>query len=601
MQKQIRNFCIISHINHGKSTLADRMLENGKIMHLPKNDRILDSMELEQERGITIKLNTTQIRYSFQNQDYLLNLIDTPGHVDFNYEVNRSLFACQGAILLIDASKGIQAQTITNLKLAQESNLKIIPVINKIDLKNASVSKVRNSVSKLLKIAPEEITCISAKENWGVKELMDKIVVQIDPPGGSTTKPLQALIFDAYYDQYQGVVGLVFIKNGMMTNKMKIKSVWNKQEHQITKLQIKKPHLESIVQLTAGEVGLFQANIKKLNEIIVGDTLVAIDNHHPQPLIEKQTIVHNVFAHFFPLNQNQYQELEKCLSKIQLTDVALSFQKINSLAFGNGFHCGFLGLLHLDIIQSRLEKEYGLAVVVTTPSVNYQIEMEEKQIVAIDNINKIQNWNQVKRILEPIAQTKVLTPIKNLGSVMDLIKQKRGIITQQEVFDEDYFVIEAQIPLQEIIIDFFDHLKSISNGFASFDYQFSHYQENKLIKLDILVNGELVPAFSQVVHQNQSFQKGKEVITKLKQIIPRHNFQISLQASINSKIIARENIKALHKNVTAKCYGGDITRKKKLWKKQKEGKARMKTFGKVNIPNKAFLQILEKDFKKPKN
>lgn len=601
MQHLIRNFCIISHINHGKSTLADRMLENGNNVKLPKNPRILDSMELEQERGITIKLNTTQIYYHYQNQDYLLNLIDTPGHVDFGYEVNRSLYACQGAILLIDASKGIQAQTLTNLKLAQESGLQIIPVINKIDLKNHALNQIQDSLQKLLKIDGKAISLISAKENWGVNNLMERIVKEIAPPQGLPTKPLEALIFDAYYDQYQGVTGLVFIKNGKMDNKMKIKSVWNKQSYQITKLQVKKPHLVTVNELATGEVGLFQANIKKLDEITVGDTLVANEHLHPQPLVKKRTIVHNIFANFFPTNQDNYQELAKCLSKIQLTDVALSFQKINSIAFGNGFYCGFLGLLHLDIIQSRLEQEYKLGVIVTTPSVNYQIKLTNAKSLLMGNINKIENWNQVQTIAEPIAKTEILTPVVYLGAIMELIKEKRGTIETQKMFNDQYSIISAQVPLQEIIIDFFDQLKSISNGFASFDYQFSHYQEDKLIKLDILVNGELVSAFSQIVHQSDSYQRGKDLIIKLQKIIPRHNFQISLQAAINSKIIARENISALKKNVTAKCYGGDITRKKKLWKKQKEGKLKMKSFGKVNIPNRAFIQVLEKEFKSKKS
>ena len=601
MQNQIRNFCIISHINHGKSTLADRMLENGNMVELPKQERILDSMELEQERGITIKLNTTQIEYTYQKKKYTLNLIDTPGHVDFNYEVNRSLFACQGAILLIDASKGVQAQTITNLRLAQSNNLKIIPVINKIDLKNTAVQKIQNSVVKLLNIDKEKIQLISAKENWGVKKLMDTIIEQIPSPTGSIDLPLQALIFDAYYDQYQGVTGLVFVKNGILKTRMKIKSVWKKQEYQVTKLQIKKPHLESVTKLGPGEVGLFQANIKKLDEILVGDTLINTDNHQAQPLTKKQTVVHNVFAHFFPTNQDKYQELEKCLGKIQLTDVALSFQKIHSIAFGNGFYCGFLGLLHLDIIQSRLEKEYNLDVVITTPSVSYQVQFKNQKNILIENINKIVNWNDVQSIFEPITNTKILTPTKHLGQIMDLIIQKRGRVIEQKIFDDEYFTVEAAIPLQEIIIDFFDQLKSISNGFASFDYQFSHYQKERLNKLDVLINGEVVPAFSQIVHYDQSHAKGKEIVTKLKKIVPKHNFQISLQAAINNKIVARENISALQKNVTAKCYGGDITRKKKLWKKQKEGKTKMKTFGKVNIPNRAFLQILEKDFKNKKN
>ena len=598
-QNFIRNFCIISHIDHGKSTLANQILKNSFKPHKQHNQvNVLDAMTLEQERGITIKLNTIQIQHQFQGKMYYLNLIDTPGHVDFNFEVSRSLFACQGALLLVDASKGIQAQTITNLELAQKSNLQIVPAINKIDLERTETDKIKTSINKLLKINSNQISLISAKKNWGITTLMDRIVKEIKPPSGSKDKPLQALIFDAYYDQYQGVTGLIFVENGFIEPKMRVRSVLKKQEYQITSLKVKKPYLSNIKCLQAGEVGFFQANIKKLNEIIIGDTLVKSDDFTSPKLSEIQKVNHSIFAHFFPEQQKHYQDLEKFLIKIQLTDAALFFEKSTSSTLGNGFYCGFLGLLHLDIVQTRLKREYNLTVVVTAPSVSFQLEMNNKEKKLTKNIDKFKHWKEVKRILEPIAKVQILTPVKNLGPIMNLVKEKRGFVVKQEMLNANHLKITTKIPLQEVVINFSDQIRSISNGFASFDYQFDCYQEGKLVKLDVLVNREIIPTFSQIVHQRDSIQRGREMINKLKNLIPKHNFKISLQAAINNKIIAREDIKALQKNVVAKCYGGDITRKRKLWQKQKTGKMKMQKLGKVRIPGEIFFQVLNKNFKK---
>lgn len=591
-QKHIRNFCIISHIDHGKSTLADRFLEITKNVRFEKLERVMDSMELEKERGITIKLNTAQMLFDYQKQQFLLNLIDTPGHIDFTYEVRRSLTACEGAILLIDAAKGIQAQTLMNLKLAQQANLKIIPVINKIDLKNINLEEVKKSVSTLLKIAIKQVQLISAKTGAGVKQLMERIVKEIPHPSGSINDPLKALIFDAYYDQYQGVTALICVKEGKLKEKEWIQTMQKRKKYQINKLIIKTPYLKRVTELQVGQVGLLQSNIKRLEDIQIGDTITTVNNPAEKPLSGYQTVNQVIFANFFPIEPGDYKKLSDTIAKIKINDNAFYYQNVANEVLGRGFHCGFLGLLHLEIIQARIEKEYQINTIVTFPTVKYKLELKNGQNVTINNLNEIKDWTKVKTIAEPICVVQILTPINYLGNIMELIKGKRGLVVGEKLLENDTILIEAEMPLIEIIINFFDQLKSCSNGFASFDYQIKKFQEGPLVKLDFLVNGKIVPAFSQIIHKNQAYSTSIQTLMKLKASIPQHNFQIMLQSAIHNKIIARQNIKALKKDVTAKCYGGDITRKQKLWKKQKLGKQKMKIFGKVNIPHKVFLKIL---------
>lgn len=593
---KIRNFSIISHINHGKSTLSDRFLELTQNRQHQKINKLMDSMELEQERGITIKLNTARLNYELAGNNYQLNLIDTPGHVDFTYEVSRSLMACEGAVLLIDAAQGIQAQTLSNLNIATQKGLKILPVINKIDLKYVEIEKVKNTVSKLLNVKKEEISLISAKNNLGITELLKKIVTEIPAPEGTIDEPLKALIFDAYYDRYQGATILVRIINGSLKIKDKIEMIQEKSNHEIVDLFIKTPELKKINQLNAGEVGLVQANIKNINEIQIGDTIRHYGNKEVEAVQGYKKISSVVFANFFSVDNSDLKNLHVALNKIALNDASFMFNKISTATFGNGFHCGFLGLLHLEIIRDRVIREHNIEIIITSPSVKYHfINQNGKEIIS-ENLMQIENWGQIKEIKEPVCEVNILTPIDYLGEIMELIKKKRGTVLNQEIIDDSILKLTVYLSLAEIIIDFFDLLKSISNGYASFDYQINHYATNKLVKMDILVNGKVVDAFSRIVHNEDAYRAGRNLCEKLKKMVPQQNFQISLQAAINSKIIARENISALRKAVADKCYGGDISRKKKLWSRQKKGKAQMKKFGKVEIPYKIFLEVLKSNY-----
>ncbi len=592
--KFIRNFSIISHINHGKSTLADRLIEITQKRTEEKLEKIMDSLELEKERGITIKLNTARLNYDYKGDNYQLNLIDTPGHVDFAYEVSRSLAACEGVILLVDAVQGIQAQTISNLNKAQKKNLTIIPAINKIDLKYHEIEKVKDEIEMLLNIDREEILLISAKNNIGIEQLIAKIIEKIPAPIGNELNNLQALIFDAYYDRYQGVILFVRLMNGNLQKNQKIKFFQSQKTYEVIDLWIKKPELEKVKELKNGEVGLIQLGIKNMSNAQIGDTIINFDDEKTLPIRTNKKMNPVVFANFFASNNENFINLERAIKTLNLNDCSFTWQKTNSSVFGQGFYCGFLGLLHLEIVRDRIAREENVDVIVTTPSVKYKILCKDGKIIYGGNSKTIPDFSKIKLIEEPIANVKIWTPIQYLGEILKLIKTRRGDVLGQEIVTQKNVEISTDIPLAEIVIDFFDFLKSISNGYASFQYEVGPFKPNKLVKLEILVNGKTVDAFFQIVAELNSYRIGRVICQKLKKLIPRQNFKISIQAAMNGKIIAREDISALQKSVADKCYGGDITRKQKLWKKQKKGKLKMKKFGNVEIPNKIFIQVLKK-------
>lgn len=596
-QNKIRNFSIIAHIDHGKSTLADRILElTDTVSSREMHDQLLDSMELEQERGITIKLNAVQLLYKAKDgNEYTFHLIDTPGHVDFTYEVSRSLAACEGAILVVDAAQGVEAQTLANVYLAIDNDLEIIPILNKIDLPNADPEKYKQEIEDVVGLDTSNIVYTSAKNGIGIEDLLEEIVKSVPAPSGDPKKPLKALIFDSYYDQYRGVMISVRIFDGEVKVGDKIRFMASGSDYEVIELGINSPKEIKKDKLSAGEVGWISASIKNIQDIQVGDTITLSNNPTPEPLpgYKKQKPV--VFSGIYPIDSAKYNDLREALEKLQLSDSSLEFEPETSQALGFGFRCGFLGLLHMEIIQERLEREYNLELIATAPSVVYEVIKTNKEKIIVENPTKLPEPQVIEKILEPYVKANIMVPTDYVGNIMDLCQKKRGTYINMNYIDETRVTIEYEMPLGEIVFDFFDQLKSITKGYASFDYDMIGYKENKLVKLDILINGEVVDALATIMHKDFAYSRGKVVIEKLKEIIPRQQFEVPIQAAIGNKIIARTNIKAMRKNVLAKCYGGDVSRKRKLLEKQKQGKKRMKQVGSVEIPQEAFVAVLSVD------
>ena len=589
MKSNIRNFSIIAHIDHGKSTLADRFLELTNTFDNRSNvSQVLDNMELEKERGITIKLNAVSLDY----KGYNLNLIDTTGHVDFSYEVSRSLAACEGAILVVDASQGIEAQTLANLYLALENDLTIIPVINKIDLPNANVPKVKEELVKTLGFKEEEILLCSAKTGIGVKEILDAVIERINPPVIKEDAPLKALIFDSHFDSYKGVVLLVKVTEGSIKVKDKIYMMQKGSSFEVTEVGVNKITNKALEKLSSGMVGYVAAAIKDITKVAVGDTITLEDNPALKPLHGYKPMKPMVFSGIFPIEASKYDDLKEALEKLKLNDASLEFTPENSVALGFGFRTGFLGLLHMDIILERLEREFNLETIATTPSVVYKVGLTSGEEIEVSSPNEMPEKVKISYIKEPYIYTNIISPTEFIGPIMTLCQNKRGIYDTTEYIDETRVNIHYYIPLGEIIYDFYDKLKSYTKGYASFDYEISDYRVSKLVKMDILLNGDIVDALSVIVHEDFAYNKGREIVTKLRKTIPRQMFEVPIQASIGSKVIARENVSAMKKNVLAKCYGGDVSRKRKLLEKQKEGKKKMKMIGSVEVPKEAFLKLL---------
>ena len=591
--KNIRNFSIIAHIDHGKSTLADRILEKaGAVSKREAKDQLLDSMELERERGITIKLNAASFTYKKDNTEYLLNLIDTPGHVDFSYEVSRSLAACEGAILIVDATQGIEAQTIANLYLALDNNLTIIPVINKIDLPSADVDKVIKEVTSTFGFNEDEIILTSAKTGLGIDELLDAIVDKIPAPKGEEKEKTQALIFDSVYDSYRGAVIWMRIVNGSISVGDKVKMIGTNMTYEVTELGIHTPKEVKVNTLKAGEVGYLCASIKSVSDVKVGDTITLLKNPG-DALPGYKHIKPMVYCGLYPIESNRYDDLKDALEKLKLNDASLSFEPETSVALGFGFRCGFLGMLHMDVTEERIEREFKVDIIATSPSVVYEVITTKDENILIDNPNEMPDRSKIKEIKEPYIKSSIFVPSEYIGSIMELCKEKRGTYISMEYINKDRVNIHYELPLSEVVYDFFDKLKSYTKGYASFDYEVIGYRASNLVKMDILVNGTLVDALSSIVHKDFAYQRGKKAVENLRKLIPRQLFEVPIQAVIGTKVIARSDIKALKKNVLAKCYGGDITRKRKLLEKQKEGKKRMKKVGNVDIPQEAFLSVLK--------
>ncbi len=596
-QELIRNFCIIAHIDHGKSTLADRLLEfTGTVSKRELKEQMLDTLELERERGITIKLNAVRMKYKAEDgKTYTMHLIDTPGHVDFTYEVSRSLSACEGALLVIDATQGIEAQTIANFFLALDAGLEIIPVINKIDLPSANPEWVKEQIEEVLGLDPEEAILASAKEGIGIKEILEAIVRKVPPPSGDANKPLKALIFDSYYDNYKGVIPFVRVFDGKIRPGMKIKLMSNEKEFEVVEVGTQNPNMVKLEELSAGEVGWIAANIKNIEDTQVGDTITDAENPTEEPCPGFRPAKPMVFAGLYPVDSDDYENLKEALEKLKLNDAALFFEPETSAALGFGFRCGFLGLLHMEVIKERLEREFGLNLIATAPSVVYKAYLKDGTVKEVQNPAQMPPPEKIERIEEPYITASIITPSEYVGPIMQLCQDRRGIQTGFTYIDTNRVELRYDMPLSEILFDFFDKLKSVSRGYASFDYEFAGYKPSELVKLDILINGKPVDALSVIVHKDKAYQRGRQLVDKLKEIIPRQLFEVAIQAAIGNKIIARSNVKALRKDVLAKCYGGDVTRKKKLLEKQKEGKKRMKMLGKVEVPQEAFLAVLKVD------
>ncbi len=592
-QENIRNFSIIAHIDHGKSTIADRILEvTGAITDREKQAQLLDNMDIERERGITIKLNAVQLQYHYQDEDYILHLIDTPGHVDFTYEVSRSLAACEGAILVVDAAQGIEAQTLANLYLALEHDLKIIPVINKIDLPNADPDKVKQELIDTLGFQEDEFVLTSAKNGLGIQELVTTVIEKVPAPKGNDKEPLQALIFDSYYDPYRGVVALIRIVNGCLRVGDKIEMMATKATYDVVELGIHNPKEVLKKELVAGEVGFLGASMKSISDVKVGDTITLAACPAKESLPGYKPMKPMVFCGLYPIETSRYPELREALEKLKLNDAALTFTPETSNALGFGFRCGFLGLLHMEIIEERIEREFGITLIATSPSVIYEITQTDQSLLMVDSPAKMPEKQKIQEIKEPYIRTNIFVPSQYIGPVMELCQTKRGTYVSMEYIDETRVNIHYEIPLSEIVYDFFDKLKSSTKGYASFDYEPIGYQSSNLVKMDILLNGEIVDALSMIVHKDFAYKRGKAIVESLKKLIPRQQFEVPIQASIGNKVVARTDIKALRKNVLAKCYGGDVSRKRKLLEKQKEGKKRMKMVGSVEVPQEAFLAVL---------
>ena len=595
-QSNIRNFSIIAHIDHGKSTIADRILEvTGAITERERQEQLLDSMELERERGITIKLNTVQLNYNYKGEDYVLHLIDTPGHVDFTYEVSRSLAACEGAILVVDAAQGIEAQTLANLYLALENDLTIIPVINKIDLPNANPEKVKQELMDTLGFEEDEIVLTSAKNGIGIKELVETVIEKVPAPTGKKEENLQALIFDSYYDPYRGIVALVRIVNGKIKPGDKIKMMATGASYDVVEVCVHTPKEKKVKELVTGEVGIVVASIKNIEDVKVGDTITLANNPCESALPGYKPMKPMVFCGLYPLESNKYPDLREALDKLKLNDASLEYLPETSKALGFGFRCGFLGLLHMEIIEERIEREFGIDLIATSPSVVYEVTQTDGSVVMVDSPVKLPERQRIADIKEPYIRTNIFVPSEYIGAIMELCQNKRGNYVSMEYLDQTRVNIHYEIPLSEIVYDFFDKLKSTTKGYASFDYELIGYKSSKLVKMDILLNGEVVDALSVIVHKDFAYNRGKAIVENLRKLIPRQQFEVPIQAVIGTKAIARADIKAVRKNVLAKCYGGDVSRKRKLLEKQKEGKKRMKMVGSVEIPQEAFLSVLSMD------
>ncbi|MFH1847353.1 MAG: translation elongation factor 4 [Candidatus Omnitrophota bacterium] len=592
--KSIRNFCIIAHIDHGKSTLADRIIQfTGSVDKRDFRDQFLDNMDLERERGITIKSSAVRIMYKAKDQnEYLLNLIDTPGHVDFSYEVSKSIAACEGALLVVDAVQGVEAQTIANLYLAMEHDLKIIPVINKIDLKSARIEEVKLQMKDILGVEDEEIILVSAKENIGTDEILEAVVARIPPPSGSSEKSLQALIFDSSYDVYRGVIIYVRIMNGYLKAGMKIEMMNRHANYEVKEVGVFTPEEQAVNRLECGQVGYIICNIKDASEVAAGDTITDAVNPAKEPLAGYKKVKPMVYSGMYPVSNEDYEDLKSAMEKLRLSDPSFIYEPETSAALGFGFRCGFLGLLHMEIIQERLEREFDLNLIATSPSVNYKIKMFKTDIMEIDNPTKYPEKEKIEYVEEPIVKCYIITPAEGIGPIMKLCEEKRGEFVSTKYLDPTKVQLTYNLPLSEIIIDFYDKIKSSTQGYGSLDYEFSGYQRSNIVKLDILINGVSCDALSSIVHKDKAKKRGRELAAKLKETIPKHLFKIAVQASVGGDVIARENISALKKNVTGKCYGGDITRKRKLWDKQKEGKKKMRRIGKVDVPKEAFLKAM---------
>ena len=597
-KKNIRNFSIIAHIDHVKSTLADRILEiTNAVTSREAKSQLLDSMDLERERGITIKLNTASLKYIYNGEEYNLNLIDTPGHVDFTYEVSRSLASCEGALLVVDAAQGIEAQTLANLYLALENDLTIIPVINKIDLPNADVEKVKKELMDLIGFKEEDIVLTSAKTGVGIKELVDKIVEVIPPPKRDDNSPLQALIFDSVFDSYRGVIMSIRVVNGTIKVGDTIKMMKTGATYEVIELMVNTPKEVKKDKLTAGEVGFVSASIKSIQDIKVGDTITNAKNPAKEALPGYKPMKSMVFCGIFPIESSKFEDLREALDKLKLNDASLIYEPETSSALGFGFRCGFLGLLHMDIIKERITREFGIELIMTAPSVVYEALLTNGDLLLIDAPNKMPDKTILKEVREPYIRTNIFTPSEFIGPIMELCQNKRGIYISMEYIDPTRVNIHYELPLSEIVYDFFDKLKSYTKGYASFDYEVIGYKVSNLVKMDILLNGEIIDALSVIVHKDFAYQRGRAVVENLRGSIPRQMFEVPIQASIGNHVIARETVKALRKDVLAKCYGGDITRKRKLLEKQKEGKKKMKQIGSVELPQEAFMSVLSMENK----
>ena len=594
-QSQIRNFSIIAHIDHGKSTLADRLLEaTGALSDREKTDQFLDKMDLERERGITIKAQAVRLNYhSADGQDYVLNLIDTPGHVDFTYEVSRSLSACEGALLVVDASQGVEAQTLANVYLAIDENLEVFPVLNKIDLPSAEPERVRAEIEEIIGLDASDAVVASAKMGVGIDAILEAIVKKIPAPKGDPEGPLKALIFDSWYDPYQGVIVLVRVVDGSLKKGDRIKLMANRKEYEVLKVGVFAPHPVAINELTAGEVGFITASIKVVQDAKVGDTITHVRRPAEKALPGFKEVKPMVFSGLYPVDSGDYDDLRDAMEKLRLNDSSFSFEPENSMALGFGFRCGFLGLLHMEIIQERLEREFGVDLITTAPTVVYRVTTVKGELIHVDSANKLPDIQYIGHIEEPFILASVHVPNEFVGAVLALCEEKRGVQREIKYLTATRVMVIYELPLNEIVLDFYDRLKTLSRGYASLDYEHLDYRQSELVRLNVLINGDLVDALSLIVHRDKAQYRGRELVAKMKEFIPRQQFEVAIQAAIGNKVIARESVKALRKDVTAKCYGGDITRKRKLLEKQKEGKKRMKQVGNVELPQEAFLAILK--------
>ncbi len=593
--RNLRNFCIIAHIDHGKSTLADRIMElTGQVSKRDMEEQLLDSMDIERERGITIKLAPVRMYYTaLDGQEYELNLIDTPGHVDFTYEVSRSLAACEGALLVVDATQGVEAQTLANVYLALENDLEIVPVINKIDLQSARIDEAKKEIEDVIGLDTEGCPCVSAKEGTNIRDVLEAVVNRIPPPDGDTDAPLRALIFDSYYDNYKGVILFLRVKDGTVKTGDKIKAALGEKVYEVTEVGAFAPYLQPKTRLVAGEVGYLAASIKSIEDVSVGDTVIDAAFPDTVPLPGYKKVQPVVFCGIFPLDGSKFLDLKDAIAKLKLNDAALTFEPDNSVALGFGFRCGFLGLLHMEIIQERIEREFNLDIITTAPSVSYLVHKTDGTLLHVDNPSHLPPVSEIDYMEEPIVKTEIYSPPEYMGSIMDLCRDKRGTFRNMSYLDANRVKIEYSLPLNEIVYDFFDEIKSRTKGYASFDYEIEGYEKSRLVRMDILLNGEICDALSTIVHEDRAYVRGRTLCENLKDAIPRQLFEVPVQAAIGGKIIARETVKAVRKDVLAKCYGGDITRKKKLLEKQKEGKKRMRKIGTVEVPSEVFMEILK--------